>query len=546
VNQQEIRVKVTRSNLENRKKLEVPRIMAANETFNPYHVPPHPTNNLFENRLASFVFRMGRKHPVVDPILVSEMFDFFENEFLPYHFPDAKSIRLSVDLWLDSKNYPESRKNELRKLFDKVFRRHKHANVKSFIKDEFYDEYKPPRGIHSRTDMFKLLYGPLVSGVEEIVFKHPSFVKKIPHRERPDYITNRTSIPGAKHAETDFSAWESSMTPLLRRGILTRLYDHFYSHDPASLSVASKCIDIVAGTNQCHYNDGTTFYVQGRMMSGEMDTSLFNGITNFLIFTFLFKKNGGDWKNLVSHYEGDDGLNTSVEWNLFPTESQFNDLGLTIKMRVEDHLYQVSFCGLIFDPVERALIYNFPKVVGTLGWCSSKYIRSKRSKLYGLLKMKCLSYQHTSDRVPIASYLVKKCYDLVSTYRMPMKFLNTLGIYDRDKILAALAFYRDHEFEVGHIGPNTRHIFAERFKVPVEMQLRFEELINSCESFDELNALPWSLVLPSLWNENYCLFVDDSCVDAEMYGDQFTYFPDWSAKTLRINTAGGSYCIPMR
>lgn len=96
--------------------------------------------------------------------------------------PIRADADVSVPTWLNFTNYTIKRKEELQRKFDEVKNKwdKKHFRVKSFVKDEFYPEFKHARAINSRSDEFKCFTGPIFRLIGDELFSRPEFIKKIP------------------------------------------------------------------------------------------------------------------------------------------------------------------------------------------------------------------------------------------------------------------------------------------------------------------------------------------------------------------------------
>lgn len=112
---------------------------------------------------------------------------FFRKHFTPLapdHPVNAEFLE-RVRWWLPLTNYPEARRLELWNLALTMASEYDVDNfdVKSFIKEETYPEYKDSRCINARSDECKLLLGPYFKAIEEVTYKNPHFIKHVPVHE---------------------------------------------------------------------------------------------------------------------------------------------------------------------------------------------------------------------------------------------------------------------------------------------------------------------------------------------------------------------------
>lgn len=99
-------------------------------------------------------------------------------------------------------------------------------------------------------------------------------------------------------------------------------------------------------------------------MSGDMCTSLGNGISNYLLAKFLVERKGGQLRGV---FEGDDGLFSTT---VLLDEKDYEKLGFTIKIERVDDPTRASFCGMIYTK-SGEVVRDPRKVFQNFGWTSS-------------------------------------------------------------------------------------------------------------------------------------------------------------------------------
>lgn len=463
---------------------------------------PHPDLYDDATTISGVIKRIGSKVPDVDDALLSQFAEFVKDHCRKNYKPLPSDIDLSLVAWLDETNYPKWRKEELQEKNSKITNPYdkKYHAVKSHNKDETYVDYKHVRGINSRTDEYKTLVGPIFKHIEREVFKDPVFIKKVPVAERANYIHDRLYDPGAKYFATDYTSFEASFSPKLMLVCEIAVYDYFVQNLPKNARDLFRYLVRVMIKRQRMYYKNVFVELLARRMSGEMCTSLGNGLTNMLVCKFLCKLEKLD---VIGVFEGDDALCRTVQ-NRFPSQELFAKLGFVIKIEVHDDLSHASFCGLLFDPDEKLIVTDPRECLASMGWCQSKYTNAKRKKLKALLRCKALSYAHQYPGCPIIqefAHSILRCtrdvqpYDLIHAFQggFDMWFVeNNMGILFKEPVKKVC-------------GPNTRRLIEEQFGISVRIQLLLEQQFRTKSDLLEIDV---SMVdFPDSWYDYYNRYV---------------------------------------
>jgi hypothetical protein len=440
---------------------------------------PHPDNQDPQTMFMGVLKRIAAKLPKANPTMLKGLSDFALDWLEKHCKPLSPADDLSFESWIESRNYPEYRKQELRDVYakiDKLSLPEKVNVVKSFMKDENYPSYKHGRGIYSRLDEFKVLFGPICSAIESDLYKNPEFIKHVPVSKRPEYISEFLDFEGVEIGATDYTSFESSFCPTIMEHldfVLFRFYLQYLDNPLYTLLFTT-----LKGENKCVFK-WFTLYLRAKRMSGEMNTSLSNGFANLMVMKFLcFYFGYGDPKMVV---EGDDGL-TKTPTGKYPTSEQFAQVGFKIKIEIHKNVESASFCGIIYDPVDKINITDPLKVLAQFGWAASRYARSGERKMKTLLRLKSLSYLYQYPGCPIVQELalyglrVTKSYDV----RNFIKNSGSLGSWERDKLLEISQncsnFGKD--LPTRPVPPRTRELMCEKFGIPAEMQVALEKFIS--------------------------------------------------------------------
>lgn len=486
--------------------------------------PPHADPNSPESLLDGVNKRMGQQLPVPKvnrKKFLRKMMLFVDRWCKDNLSPLQCESDWSFEEWLKQTNYQEWRKDELRKYNEEVdylLKRDKHGDlahfiVKLFMKDEHYVDYKYPRGIYARDEAAKIVFGPWFKLIENELYKNPSFIKHVPVRDRPAYITDKLFFDGATYIATDYTAYEAHFTSDLMLACEFRLYEYMLQYIPGSGEILNLMREVLAGTNRI-YNKFVKATVEGRRMSGEMNTSLGNGFSNLMFMSFVCDCKGLKANGVV---EGDDGLFSFV--GEAPTTQDFLDLGFNIKLEKFDQLSKASFCGLLFDEEAKRVVTCPRKVLGLFGWTTARYLRANRNKKLMLLRCKALSLAYQYPGCPIIGSLAQ--YGLRVTKSMDISgFIERrrdLDLYSYEKLKQA----KENEkisrlYEKPHIG--SRLLFEELYGIDIQEQLRIEEYFDSLDVITPLDPPCFAEECPSSWKhyfDNYCMPFEksDSCGD---------------------------------
>jgi len=422
--------------------------------------------------------------------------------------PIAPHEELNFEEWLAHSNYPDWRKKEIQDARDRVYipeEKDMHgiyvnAEVKYFVKEEWYPEYKHFRGIWARSDEFKAICGPFFHRIESSLFKHKHFIKKIPKDQRADYLQRLIERQGYKYQTTDFTAYESHFKTLLMDNCEFELYRFMSSQNAEAQRVCRMLFDVVAGDNYV-VNKFFTLLVEAKRMSGEMNTSLGNGFSNLMFLLFAFEEYRIDFTG--PGVEGDDGI-AGISKDI--PASYFIDMGLNVKMETHEFLSDASFCGLVFDPIELINIRDPRTPLGTIMWVPKKYALASFKTHKSLLKSKALSIIFEYPGCPILSVLGHKLFSLLED--VPMKDISDSS-YTRREFAVHMERYLKGEVPIKEIGQRTRALMERLFDVSVQQQLDIEESIRNM-TLQEWDTSAVQNIMPQLWKENYNLYTRTS------------------------------------
>lgn len=396
-------------------------------------------------------------------------FSEFTHSFIRRTFTPLLLFNDGIEDWLAASHYSETDKQRLRQVYYQESDVHSRARkvCKAFLKDEMYDDIKFARTINARHDLLKTLLGPLSQEVERAIFKHPAFIKKIPMHERPDYVLGVMSspfpiivegddglmqVPGHLYSYSfDYEAYESLFTKMLMEICELDVFFYMLGGGAFATWFVSFLRQLLTGWNYNRYGNGLRVRVKAKRMSGEMITSLGNGVTNLFILAYLF-----------TNY---------VLKGIDLTPAHFERLGLRVKLVKHDDAAEASFCGMVFDPSDKQIIRDPVPTLLKLGWCRMPYVNSSYKTRVKLLRLKALSLAYESECCPILSAVARRLLEL------------TAPAVRHDRYLYKYCSRWEKEWMEQNtrsltwpaIGENTRSLFAKLYGVSIADQLAIEE-----------------------------------------------------------------------
>lgn len=423
----------------------------------PTFAPIHLDTNDVDTQVKGLQHRMSRKLKKAEPNMLKR-FESFVN-----HFCKTKLTPLSEQPdfyeWINNAPYPMERKEELIGVYEALAgappTRKQRRKIASFIKSESYYENKQARWINSRSDAFKAWSGPWFKAIEKQVFDLPWFIKHTPVPDRAAKIA-ALMRHGARYFATDHTAFEAHMVTAFMEVCELRVYDYMLQNFP---EIAKNIHSTIGGVNHGATKRGVSFTVKGRRMSGDMCTSLGNGLTNILLWAFLCREKGTIWDGFV---EGDDGI-FAVYQGTAPTAKDYESLGFELKIDEGLDPRTMSFCGIVAADGQN--VRDPAKLLTTFGWTSSCIYGGSKVKLQ-LLRAKALSTAYETPHCPIIRAIADRA----------LKF--TQGAVPR---FVDDGYHKLPEDDAPAFAPTaaTRSMFAALYGIPVVTQVELEKRIAS-------------------------------------------------------------------
>jgi len=315
--------------------------------------------------------------------------------------------------WVERGRYNQSRQFQIVHARDewldagKPFR--KLLMLEDFIKHEGYMEPKFPRLINPHGDVTKGEFGPQIHLLEEVVYawfnrpgSNAGFVKGLNNWDRVKRLLSHW-VNGMYVLVTDHSTFEgrqvASMIDACEVNLVRKMFINFPEFMAEYESVLTHKKSVLSFAR-----GAMKFIIRTCRMSGEVSTSLGNGLLNILSFKYVCARQHITIFDMVA--EGDDGLALTSG---VPDIGMFHKLNLDVKLQVHLDLSSASFCNLSMT-ASGDIVVDPIKYLIKLGWITgSKRMSSKMRD--PLLLAKAMSYLVMAPRTPVlhevCSFIIK-------------------------------------------------------------------------------------------------------------------------------------------
>jgi len=421
----------------------------------PYVAPVSPDRNDLDTAIEGVKKRYARIVPKVAKCHREDMRKCVRNWCRSHLVPVADIM--GFDEWLESTSYNEHRKDQLREVHDRwvrgIAKATKLASVKSHIKCESYPQYKHARHINARCDLAKVVFGPIIKTLEREVYSQREFIKHVPLPERPELL-RKLKQAGCSYVASDHTAFEAHMSKWVMELIEFEVARWLLSRFPRLAELFEKT---ESGVNRCYLNAvDLTVLIQYIRCSGDMWTSLMNGLVNLL--SFLYACEANNTRFCGGFVEGDDGI-FAVQ-GAPPTAEFMEELGFEVKFETHDDPATASFCGMIL--AGDSIIRDPSKFFQTFGW-SDRFMAGGLLVKRQLALAKSLSALYETPGCPLVSCAARYVYDKTKGTRP--RFID--GAYRQ-----VPADFHPPEI---HISQEARELFARLYGVSPEAQIAAEE-----------------------------------------------------------------------
>jgi hypothetical protein len=408
--------------------------------------------------------------------------------------PLAHDTDVTFESWISSTPYTLARKNELREILKEcgldlyMIIPDKYLWIKAFVKDEHYDTFKHARAINSRHDVFKCLVGPIYQKISDQLFSLPWFIKKIPIKDRPQYILDLLYRVGHHYFISDYTSFEAHFTKEMMEDCEMELADYMTSELPEHTAFMDLIRRAKMGTNHINFKNWSC-EIEAKRMSGEMDTSLSNGFSNLMFMLYLCEEAG--LTDISGVIEGDDGLFVFKGDHTVLNTKVFSDFGLSIKLEKVEDLNHASFCGMVFDLDDKTNITDPITELVSFGWTTARYSKSRPGIHKCLIRAKALSLAYQYPACPILTKLAYKMCQLTAGVNS-MNFVEKQGsaafsLYEVEMVRKSHEYFNKNDL-LKSPGKNTRILVEQLYGVTVADQLALEDYIDSITTIGPIES----------------------------------------------------------
>lgn len=458
---------------------------------------PRPCPNHPPQAVISLLKRTGTKPPPGSSEL-RRLIKVFMRSFCERTFVPLSTEEIDFENWVSNINQTSERKEELRKRwyenpFEDPYIVKKGTQVKSFLKDEPYDTIKAARAINARDDWFKAYWGPVADAIAKQVFALDEFIKTVPVLERPDDISEALADEFGKILNMDASSYEAHFIKIVMECIQFEAYRYFGRDSDVVMYRILKVIEVLGGKN-CLIFKYIVAIIEATRMSGEMDTSLGNGLTTLILNLFLA------WLKKIRvqlRCEGDDNLSLWSDAKLAPTDADWVELGWIMKVEEPESVATASFCGNVFDPDDKIVVTDPRDALANFGWVGKRYVKASERLLLQLLRSKGLSMAHQYNGCPMLGAFGRRVVQLTEGVVIRQSVVNNMDAYQREKYLQSV---KGPLPEYKEPPPATRLLVERLYNISIEDQISFEKSLPEIQLWSRLN---FAMYCPNEWTTHY-------------------------------------------
>lgn len=439
---------------------------------------------------AGFYYRVARGTPIPDKLALRSLTKFLRYDLKMLGIVQMSNEDVGYPHWRLDINFPETRKIEFDKAYEQLTNKNvtkkRYLLVKGFCKEEEYKgEAKYPRCINARSDYFKVDVGPFFRQLEKKIFCLEQFIKKIPNKDRAKYIMDNVFEEGGMYICTDYTSYESGFRKEVMEALEYEVYHYVGNGHPEFKEFWDK-IKVLKGVNRIQYKSFQAD-VPATRMSGEMNTSLGNGLFNLFAFRFACFVSGSKTRGVV---EGDDGLN----WvDKEPNEKIFEKLGMLIKYEKFNNIGDASFCGQVFDPDALQVVRDPIQTMIKMGWSTRQYLRSNQVTKLALLRSRAMSGLYENPGCPILNVWNLRILQLTDK-KSVIDRVRKLEFLERDTFIREKNEEREKFMEgKGYVNIfeepmwQTRFLVERRYGISVAEQIYIENEIREMDQMGEVD-----------------------------------------------------------
>jgi len=444
------------------------------------------------NVVIGCLARVGMDAPKVDGRIMAAIKNFTLS-FCHQYLTPLDPARVDFYTWIESTPYTRKRKDNLIKTWeanpsDDPGTVSGSTDNKSFIKDEAYPEPKAPRAINSKADWFKCYSGPLFGAIGKDVFQLEWFIKTVPVRDQPEHLISVLYDLFSPISNNDATSYEAHFKKIIMTNIEFVVYFYMCQFSPIYMDKMHKIYKALTGKQTLFFKH-VWLTVPAMRCSGEMNTSLGNGLTTVLLVLFIA------WVRQAIvrlKAEGDDNLSVWQFEDAVPTERDWAELGWVMKVERPNCISSASFCGNIFDLDDQRVIVDPRNALLDFGWVRKAYVGVGPKVLKQLLRSKALSMAHQYNGCPILGLFGRHVVGLTKDVIMRKSIIDTMNVYDKEQYLAIVVKELPPYIEPT---PASRFLVNSLYGISIDEQICFERSIEKIQLWSavELNFLTTTL-----------------------------------------------------
>lgn len=374
-----------------------------------------------------------------------------------------------------------NKKGKLRKRYLDAFSKieknglnlNKHNATSAFVKNEIYDEMKPPRMIINRDTRFNIAYGRFTMALEKAMTKIPEFSKGKNFFERGQQF--KDLLMSGWWLEGDCSKYESTQRERLLKLIELQLMNELLEDEKTYKEFET--LFYAKLKKHGFTQNGVKFSFWALRGSGDMDTGLFNSIFMWLACRYFEKVNGTGCRKFI--VDGDDNV-VSIPKGTKDFVDTFAHFGFDAKLNIRKDYHDVDYCSGKFIQYNRSgdfvYVQNIKKIMNNMSVFRKEQFKHCKTTYYHSL-----------------GYMYKQIYGDMPLFANFANFLlrSTKGCHVETEILKELNPMYVEQLSFGPLS------LAFDDTIKVELAMTFDlniTLVNKIsEYFDEgiLDFEPW-------------------------------------------------------
>lgn len=322
-----------------------------------------------------------------------------------------------------------------------------------------------------------MIFGPIIKSIEKVLYKLPFFIKHVPVNERPQYIEKMIAGPGRVVA-TDYSSYEASFTPPFCLAIEYEIY--YFVANGFIAEIICKSFYLF---NTCIFRE-FRIRILAKRMSGDVNTSLGNGVSNVVVIMFVVWVRGRFWL-LAVIVEGDDSL-FRVPRHLDITTDDFAEFGLIVKIEESEDVNLASFCGNVYSRQDLKMLVEPGRVFRRFGYIDRKYKNARQSKKLGLLRAYAFSIYYMYHGCPMVASLAKYLLRVTRGVYANMKTID-MHRFAEGEVLPASEERMFALYPPDQVGEDSRRIVSQLYGYSLDAQRRVEKYLDQCTDLHMLD-----------------------------------------------------------